>query len=79
MMWPSILLFLVQVSSAPVVQQSMQQAAARCVEVESPDLRNAEPMAIAPGAPPVLSFRYYEGQLHRRYSNSDLMLDDAGH
>jgi len=34
---------------------------------------------IAPGAPPLLSFRYYEGQQHHRFNNTELMLDDAGH
>ena len=56
------------------------ESSARCVAVTaSPDERVAPPPQIAPGPPPVLSFRYYEGQLHHRYSNSDLMLDDAGH
>ena len=26
-----------------------------------------------------LSFRYYEGRMHHRYGNLDLVLDDAGH
>ena len=34
---------------------------------------------IAPGPPPLLSFRYYEGKQHHRFGNSELMLDDAGH
>ena len=34
---------------------------------------------IAPGAPPALSFRYYEGKLHHRFGNAELLLDDAGH
>lgn len=55
-------------------------AAARCIAIyASPDQRVSPPPQLAPGAPPVLSFRYFEGQLHHRYSNSDLMLDDAGH
>lgn len=52
----------------------------RCATVaESPDARVAPNRAIAPGQPPLLSFRYYEGQQHGRFGNSDLMLDDAGH
>ena len=52
----------------------------RCVTIaESPDSRVAPRLQIAPGQPPVLMFRYYEGKLHHRFSNSDLMLDDAGH
>jgi hypothetical protein len=34
---------------------------------------------IAPGAPPLLSFRYFEGKMRQRFSGIDLMLDDAGH
>jgi hypothetical protein len=41
--------------------------------------RVAPPAWIAPGAPPLLSFRYYEAQQKHRYSNTELMLDDAGH
>lgn len=52
----------------------------RCATVaESDDSRVSPKPAIAPGQPPLLSFRYYEGQLHHRYGNADLMLDDAGH
>jgi hypothetical protein len=55
-------------------------SSARCVSIAaSPDERIALPPKLAPGPPPVLSFRYYEGQLHHRFENMDLMLDDAGH
>jgi hypothetical protein len=52
----------------------------RCLNAaESPDSRVDPPRQIAPGQPPVLTFRYYEGKLHHRFGNDDLMLDDAGH
>ena len=52
----------------------------RCAAVaESADERVKPTYAVTPGQPPLLSFRYYEGKLHHRYGNSDLMLDDAGH
>ena len=52
----------------------------RCVSsVEKPDFRIAPLDKIAPGPPPLLSFRLYEGKQHGRFGNSDLMLDDAGH
>jgi hypothetical protein len=52
----------------------------RCASVaEPPDSRVAPGMKLPPGPPPLLSFRYYEGKLHHRFSNSELMLDDAGH
>ena len=44
-----------------------------------PSERVSPPPEIAPGPPPLLSFRYYEAQQHHRFSNTELMLDDAGH
>ncbi len=34
---------------------------------------------IAPGQPPLLSFRYFVGADRHRFGKLDLMLDDAGH
>lgn len=34
---------------------------------------------VAPGQPPLLSFRYFEGAARHRFGKLDLMLDDAGH
>jgi len=52
----------------------------RCADLsQEPDGRVKPPAMIAPGPPPLLSFRYYEGKLHHRFGNSELMLDDAGH
>jgi hypothetical protein len=45
----------------------------------TPSQRVAPRPEIAPGPPPLLSFRYYEGLQHHRFSNAELMLDDAGH
>ena len=45
----------------------------------TPSARVSPPRQIAPGAPPLLAFRYYEAQQRHRLSNSELMLDDAGH
>lgn len=45
----------------------------------TPSERVSPPAEIAPGQPPLLSFRYYEGQERHRFSNTELMLDDAGH
>jgi hypothetical protein len=64
--------------SQAVIQQI--SASGRCADIaESPDSRVAPRPVVAPGPPPLLSFRYYEGKLHHRYGNSELMLDDAGH
>ena len=58
----------------------MQDVAGRVVHVaESPDERVGRGLVVAPGAPPLLSFRVYEGRMHQRFGSSDLMLDDAGH
>jgi len=46
---------------------------------QTPSERVAPPPQIAPGPPPLLSFRFYEAQQRHRFSNTELMLDDAGH
>jgi len=52
----------------------------RCTSLaDSPDSRVATGPLISPGPPPLLSFRFYEGKLHHRFGNAELMLDDAGH
>jgi len=45
----------------------------------APSERVAPPKLIAPGAPPLLAFRYYEAQQRHQFSNTELTLDDAGH
>jgi hypothetical protein len=63
-------------------QSLVQQIAdsGRCTDLgESPDQRLAATPMIAPGPPPLISFRYYEGKQHHRFGNAELMLDDAGH
>ena len=45
----------------------------------TPDQRVAAERLIAAGQAPALSFRYYEGKLHHRFGNAELLLDDAGH
>ena len=42
--------------------------------------RLADPrLQLAPGVPPLLSFRYFQGADRGRFGKLDLMLDDAGH
>ena len=41
--------------------------------------RLAPPPNLAPGAPPLVSFRLFEGKMRHRFSDLDLALDDAGH
>jgi hypothetical protein len=47
--------------------------------IESPSARLTPPMLISPGAPPVLSFRYFDATDRGRFGNLGLMTDDAGH
>jgi hypothetical protein len=55
-------------------------ASGRVVELATaPSWRLAPPERIAPGAPPLLQFRFLEGSQRRRYGSLDLVLDDAGH
>lgn len=46
---------------------------------ESNSDRVAVPRLIAPGAPPLLAFRYFDGKDRHRFGQLDLVLDDAGH
>ncbi|HEU0006716.1 MAG TPA: hypothetical protein VFS12_12055 [Terriglobia bacterium] len=55
-------------------------ASARALQVtESSSERISKPPAVAPGAPPLLSFRYFDGKQRHRFGNLDLVMDDAGH
>jgi hypothetical protein len=55
-------------------------ASGRVVDLsEPPSERLSPPMLIAPGAPPVLSFRYFDATDRGRFGNLGLMTDDAGH
>jgi hypothetical protein len=52
----------------------------RVIEIATPAAeRLAPPAKIAPGAPPLVSFRFFDGRMRHRFSNLDLVLDDAGH
>jgi len=44
-----------------------------------PSERLAPPPRMAPGAPPLVSFRLFDGRMRHRFSNLDLVMDDAGH
>lgn len=46
---------------------------------DRPSSRVAVRAQVPAGAPPLLSFRYFEGKQHYRFGDVDLMLDDAGH
>ena len=46
---------------------------------DSPSERLNAPVLIAPGAPPVLSFRTFDANDRGRFGSLGLMTDDAGH
>jgi len=73
--------FLLAESSGDLSRLTREIAASgRVLELAVTPSERVAPLAqIAPGAPPLLSFRYYEAQQRHRFSNTELMLDDAGH
>lgn len=65
-------------STAALVQQI--SISGRVLEIATPFSERIAPRPqIAPGTAPLLAFRLFEGQAKRRFSNLDLVLDDAGH
>lgn len=52
----------------------------RILEIGSSSDRLADPRKqIAPGAPPLLTFRYFDGADRHRFGKLDVIMDDAGH
>ena len=52
----------------------------RVIEAQPASDRLRDPLKeIAPGAPPLLAFRYFDGADRHRFGKLDLMVDDAGH
>ncbi len=52
----------------------------RVLETGRAKERLADPRKqIAPGAPPLLSFRYFDGADRHRFGKLDVIMDDAGH
>ena len=75
----AILIFLAQ--HPPVVDLiAAIERSGRVVEAIPVAQRLADPLKdIAPGAPPLLAFRYFDGADKHRFGKLDLMVDDAGH
>jgi hypothetical protein len=77
-----LICFLLATSGGATLDRLTKEVAASGQVVElavTPSERVSPPAQIAPGQPPLLAFRYYEGQARHRFSNTELMLDDAGH
>jgi hypothetical protein len=78
----NVLILLMLAANTEDVSRLTKEVAAsgQVLEIgKTPSERVAPPPQIAPGAPPLLAFRYYEAQQRHKLSNSELMLDDAGH
>ncbi len=79
-----ILLFLLALPPAtaeklwPQVLDSLERSG-RAIEIVEFAKEKLESPRLAPGAPPLLSFRYLEGQRRHRFGELGLVLDDAGH
>jgi len=66
----------------PRVSALIQEIAAsgQVVEIAEPAPGRLDVLpSIPPGAPPLLSFRLFEGKSRHRFVDLDLVLDDAGH
>lgn len=81
----SVLFFFTPQNNVPrdvLIQRQIDAIArsGRVLEAGETRARIEDPRTrIAPGAPPLLSFRYFQGADRHRFGNLDLMLDDAGH
>jgi hypothetical protein len=55
-------------------------ASGRVLEIgETSSSRLRPAVSLAPGAPPILAFRYFDGLARHRFGDLDLVMDDAGH
>jgi hypothetical protein len=77
----SILLFFFFAIDERTVALIQQIAASgQVVEIAEPASGRLDVLPpIPPGAPPLLSFRLFEGKSRHRFGDLDLVLDDAGH
>lgn len=74
------ILLLLALSPEAALLTRVVAASGRVLEIATPVAERVAPRpAIAPGAPPLLSFRFFEGKSRRRFGDFDLVMDDAGH
>ena len=60
------------------VTESLERSG-RVVELVETRAERLQAPRLAPGAPPLLSFRYFEGKGRHRFGELGLVMDDAGH
>lgn len=74
-----LVLYLLLAQDAQDFERRIAESGRLATLTETSDERVAPPPRIAPGAPPLVSFRYFEGRDRHRFGQLDLVLDDAGH
>jgi hypothetical protein len=62
----------------PAVIESLDRSG-RVVEMIASPSERLGSLPLAPGAPPLLNFRYFEGKARYRFGELGLVMDDAGH
>jgi hypothetical protein len=72
------LLFLFANQSELLIKQTAESGRVLTLAAPPSERLSSQPQ-IAPGAPPLLSFRFFEGQQRHRFGELDLVIDDAGH
>jgi hypothetical protein len=72
------LLFLLANQNELLIRQTAESGRVLTIAVSTSERLSSRPQ-IAPGAPPLLSFRFFEGQQRHRFGELDLVIDDAGH
>jgi hypothetical protein len=72
------LLLLAPASVSDLVEETIDSGRAIGI-ADAPSERIAGAPLLYPGAPPVLSFRYFDAADRGRFGNLGLMTDDAGH
>lgn len=80
----TLLLLLLALQEAPTdplwrkVMEALDRSG-RGVEIVATVEERLSPPLLAPGAPPLLSFRFFEGRERHRFGELGLVMDDAGH
>ena len=76
-----LLLALQQAPPDPLWQRVLEalDRSGRGTEIVAPAEERLSAPLLAPGAPPLLSFRFFEGRERHRLGELGLVMDDAGH
>jgi len=76
-----LLLALQQAPSDPLWREVVEalDRSGRGTEIVAPVEERLSAPLLAPGAPPLLSFRFFEGRERHRFGELGLVMDDAGH